>query len=131
REARDDRLELVGGLVDEAVLAEHPPFPEVLLYELLVLVAQGTADLDRRAGGGLGRAAGNGGHRRRSARRDTDVEVARGHTLGEVELLLDELGHRLRRRCGGRCGRRAPSELALHEVELGSVLLVLWLALHE
>ena len=40
-EAGDDRLELVRGLVDEAVLAEDPALGEVLVDELLVLLAQG------------------------------------------------------------------------------------------
>src|SRR4029453_8274469 len=83
----------------------------------------------RGSGGGCGRARGRGstrggGWRRGGGRRS----LVRGR---EIELLLDQLGTggSGRRRRGGRAAR--PSELALHELELGLVLGVGGLALHQ
>jgi hypothetical protein len=134
-ETRHHRLELIGGLVDEAVLPEDLALGEVLVDELPVLIAQGSGGLDDRPRGG-------GGGRRAAARAGAEAGAraaaggGRGrHRRGlvrrrEVELLLHQLRHGSGGRGRGRAGRRSP-ELALHELELRLVLRVGRLALYE
>src|SRR5207247_6736251 len=116
-EAGEDRLELVGRLVDQAVLAEDLALGQVLLDELGVFLAERAADLHPRlAGGSGGGRSGAGGERRRGLRAHTGLVQVEGDAAGrrrgaEIQLLLDQL--RLgrgalfaRRRSGGALAAR-------------------------
>ena len=124
-EARDHRLELVGGLVDEAVLAEDLALGQVLLDELLVLLAERARDLDgrpRRRRRGARR--GDAGPRRGDGPRTLAAGAAR-----ELEVAPP------RPTAGGAAGagrrprgRPPPPSLPRTNSQLGPVLLVLRLA---
>ncbi len=129
-EARDHRLELVDGLVHQAVLPEHPALRQVLLDELGVLLAEGTRELDgRQRTWGLGRRRGGWrGHRWRRGRRSRGPHRRRLRLFGEREAQVLDLEV-----VWSGDGRRGPGralggmDLRPHEVELGAVLLVVGL----
>ena len=115
-EARDHRLELVGGLVDEPVLAEDLALGEVLLDELAVLVAERSGDLDGRArrapgadaaaaGGAGAAAAARGAARRRRGRDGRGLVAAERSNSSSIELRHGGGGPRAAR-------ARPPAQLA-------------------